>query len=136
MGCVGCKQKTIQKNYDIIIEQPNDGFAFLNIYQNDTPDEYLFYGILSPNVNRFHLVFKKQDEERLPLAISFEINDEHFLANQYQFLKHCFDKKVEDLDCVVIQFPNEKLTNVFCCDVSPSFPFPVEISGCIKLSKF
>ena len=42
-------------------------------------------------------------------------------------------KKVEDLDCVVIQFPNEKLTNVFCCDVSPSFPFPVEISGCIKL---
>jgi len=137
MGCIGCKfgkPKSYPKSYEILIEEDSDVYqGFINIYQSGDPEEYKFYGILPPDVKKFYLVFKKQDEERLPLAISFEIRDDTFLSNQYQFMRQCIDKNAKELDCLVIQFPDSELTNVYCCNVSPSFPFPVEVSGEIKL---
>ena len=121
------------KKYQIILDEQKESPAFINIYQNEDSDKYLFYGILSPNVNKLYFVFKKQDETRLPLAIGFELNDEYFVSNQFQFLKHSYDKKLNDLDCIVIQFPDSELSDVYFCEVTPSFPFPVEISGEVKL---
>lgn len=129
---MGCKNAKQEHNYDVIIDDPD---LPVSIYIEEDNFGYKFHGILSSDVKRFYLIFKKEDEEKLPLAISFELSDENFLANQYQFLKQCIDKQKEDLEGLVIQFPDDIHSSIYSCDVSPSFPFPVEIKGNINLSR-
>jgi hypothetical protein len=131
MGCIhGREIKTSPKSkYDLIIEDDKD--CYLNIYQEN--DVYFISGTLSPDVKKFFLIFKKEDEERLPVAISFELSDENFISNQYQFLKFCPSLSLHDLDNVIVQFPDDELSGIYSCDVSPSFPFAVDIKGSIKL---
>jgi hypothetical protein len=140
MGCIHGREtgnrnenKTLPK-YNIILDDEKEKDYYINIYQNENqPDEYLISGTLSPDVKRFYIVIKKEDEERLPVAISFELSDESFLSNQYQFIKFCPTLKPIDLNNVFVQFPDQELSSVYSCEVSPSFPFAVDISGSIKL---
>ncbi len=130
MGCLFAKKS--KSKYDVIIEEEEKEY-FLNIYQESNPDEYIISGTLFPNVKQFYLIFKKQDEERLPIAFTFEISDETFISNQYQFLKICPDEKKEELSYVHIQYPEDELSSIYSCQLSPSFPFPVDINAKIKL---
>jgi hypothetical protein len=127
---MGCKNAKPIDKYEIIIDDPD---LPVSIHVERENDGYKFHGILSSDVKRFYLIFKKEDEEKLPLAISFELSDEHFLANQYQFLKPCLHKQKEDMEGLVLQFPDEILSTIYSCDISPSFPYPVDIKGNIKL---
>lgn len=137
MGCIQGREsrnKNTPSKYNILLDDEKEKDYYINIYQNENfTDEYLISGTLSPDVKKFYLVFKKEDEERLPIAISFELSDESFLSNQYQFIKFCPTLKPLDLHNVFIQFPDSEISSVYSCDVSPSFPFPVDISGSIKL---
>lgn len=126
MGCMKSKPK-----YQIIIESKEQPY-YLNIYK-DSENEYIFTGVLSPDITNFYLVFKKVDEERLPLAISFELSDDDVFTNQYQFLKLRIDKTISNIENTSIQFPDTELSNIYSCDVSPSYPFPIDIYGRIKL---
>ena len=129
MGCMNSK-KSISK-YDVILNEEEKDY-YINIYQENS-DEYSFSGTLSSDVTKFYLVFKKEDEEKLPLAISFELSDEKFFSTQYRFLKLCLDKSLDDIGNIIVQFPEDNLSSIFSCDVSPSFPYPVDIKGSIRL---
>lgn len=132
MGCIqGRESRSPPKSkYDIIVEDDDNNY-YLNIYQEK--NEYIISGTLSPDVKKFFLIFKKEDEEKLPVAVSFELTDENFISNQYQFLKFCPNLSKEDLDNVVVQYPDDDLSGIYSCEVSPSFPFAVDVKGSIKL---
>lgn len=132
MGCIqGRESRSPPKSkYDIIVEDDDNDY-YLNIYQEK--NEYIISGTLSPDVKKFFLIFKKEDEEKLPVAVSFELTDENFISNQYQFLKFCPNLSKEDLDNVVVQYPDDDLSGIYSCEVSPSFPFAVDVKGSIKL---
>ena len=129
MGCMNTKPNY---KYDFSLDEEQDRIYYMNIFKNSS-DEYSFTGVLSPDVKSFHLIFMKEDEERLPLAISFDLSDDGFHGSQYQFLQLSLTKSKEDLENVVIQYPDDELSNVFSCLLSPSFPYAVDISGTIKL---
>jgi hypothetical protein len=125
-----------------IIRKNPESDPCINVYQRkDTYNkegsarDYLFQGVLPSDTKRFFLLFKKEDEEDLPLAIPFELRDDFFLISQYHFLKPSMDKKKEEVQNLILQFPESNLTDLYVCDVSPSFPFPVEITGEIILKK-
>jgi hypothetical protein len=126
MGCTKSKSK-----YNIIIDDQDQPYH-LNIYK-ETDNEYIFSGVLKPNLTKFYLLFIKEDEERLPLAISFVISDDSFTSHQYQFLKLKPNQSIDSLENITIQFPDEDLSQIYSCDVSPSYPFIVDIYGRIKL---
>jgi hypothetical protein len=138
MGCIHGRESrdTLSKpKYDIIIEDEQKDY-YVNIYPSENdPDEYLISGTLSQDVKKFFLIIKKEDEERLPVAISFELSDESFLSSQYQFLKFCPNLSPQDLENVFVQFPDDELSGVYSCEISPSFPFAIDIKGSIKLKK-
>jgi len=130
MGCIHGRESRSPPKYDIIVEDDDNDY-YLNIYQEN--NEYILSGTLSPDVKKFFLIFKKDDEETLPVAISLELTCENFISNQYQFLKFCPHLSKEDLDNVIVQYPDNDLSGIYSCEVSPSFPFPVDIKGSIKL---
>jgi hypothetical protein len=130
MGCMNSKRINTIK-YDVMIEDEDKDY-YINI-DTKSIDEYHIDGVLSPDVKKFYLLFKKVDEEKLPLAISFEVSDENIRANQYQFLRLCPNKSLSEIGSVCVQFPEEELSNVYCCDVSPSFPYPVDVKAIVKL---
>lgn len=125
------KRTTTAIKYDVIIEDEEKDY-YMNIDKHST-DEYHIDGVLSSDVKKFYLLFKKVDEEKLPLAISFEVSDENFRVNQYQFLRLCPNKSLSEIGRVCVQFPEEELSSVYCCDVSPSFPYPIDVKGIVKL---
>ena len=129
MGCMNTKPKS---TYDVILDEEEDKIYYMNIFKNSS-DEYSFTGVLSPDVKSFHLIFMKEDEERLPFAISFDLSDDGFQGSQYQFLQSSLTKSKEDLENVIIQYPDDELSHVFTCLLSPSFPYAVDIKGTIKL---
>jgi len=128
MGCIKSKSK-----YDVVIEYEDNPYH-LNIYK-ETDDEYIFSGVLKPNLTKFYLLFMKEDEERLPFAISFNISDDGFVSHQYQFLKLDMENTSNHTDNITIQFPDKELSSVFMCDVSPSYPFITDVYGRIDLKK-
>jgi hypothetical protein len=137
MGCIHGRESrdTSKPKYDIILDDDEKDY-YVNIYQSENdPDEYLISGTLSPDVRKFFIIVKKEDEERLPVAISFELMDESFLSNQYQFLKFCPNLSQKDLQNICVQFPDDELSGVYSCEISPSFPFAIDIKGYIKLKK-
>lgn len=132
MGCIhGRIEKTIPTSKYNIIMDSEDKDYYLNIYQDE--NEYIISGTLSPDIKKFYLIFRKEDEEKLPLAISVELSDNHFVSNQYQFLKSCPNLSQKDLNHVYVQFPDDELSGVYSCEISPSFPFALDIKGRIQL---
>lgn len=126
MGCMESKPK-----YDVVIEYQDKPYH-LNIYK-ESEDKYVFTGVLKPDLTKFFLVFMKEDEEKLPLAISFDISDDDFTSHQYRFLKPNPDKSIDSLENITIQFPDKELSYIYSCEVSPSFPFVTDIRGEITL---
>jgi hypothetical protein len=123
------KKSSIIPLNEILKKEP-DFLPCLNIYRNDKG--YKFQGVLPSDTKKFYLLFRKDDVNNLPLAISFELRDDFFLINQYHFLRPD-DKPKQELENLILQFPEDELSETHSCDVSPSFPFSVEIEGEIIL---
>lgn len=103
---------------------------FMNIYIEN--NQYCFSGVLDIDSDHFYLVFLKQHEDRIPLAVHFEISDETFTSQQFQ-LMFLLNQSPQEMDNLILQFGQEDMTNVYQINVSPSFPFPVDIKGSIKI---
>jgi hypothetical protein len=129
MGCFKSKPK-----YESIIEYQEDQSSyFMNIYK-PSENEYIFSGVLSPDVKKFCLLFKKEDEERLPLAISFHLSEDNIHVHQYQLLRLSLELSLQDINnSTSIQFPEEELSSIYSCQISPSFPYAIDIYGTIPL---
>jgi hypothetical protein len=130
---MGCKKskiniKPVEKIYNI--DKPK-GNSYVQIYLKSN-DEYGFFGILSPDIEFFYLVFRKEDEDRLPVAIPFEISDNNHICNQYQFLKIGLDME-EIPNNIYLEYKYEKLSNYYLVDITPRFPFAIEIYGSVHL---
>jgi hypothetical protein len=116
----------IPENYFDIVEP-----LFMNIYKTYDEKEYVFSGVLNSNCQHFYLVFDRNDEHKLPYAVEFQLSDESINCRQYQ-LMNLLDKDYE-YDHLFVQMEDVKLSKLYMIDVSPSFPFPVDISGKILL---
>jgi hypothetical protein len=106
---------------------------FMNIYK-PYEKQYVFSGVLNSNCKHFYLVFDQNDEHKLPYAIEFQISDESMNCRQYQ-LMNLLDKDFDEYDHLFVQMDDAKLSKLYMIDVSPSFPFPVDISGNILLNE-
>jgi hypothetical protein len=125
------KSNSVHPNYDVEIKK--DNLVFIHISKPNS-NQYNFGGILTPEADYFYLLFDKEDEELLPIAISFQIeNENEILCNQYQMLSLCLDMNPIHQNNIYIQFHFDKLSHIYSCKISPCFPFPVEIFGTIRL---
>ena len=105
-------------------------FQRKDIYNKEgSARDYIFQGVLPSDTKKFYLIFKKEDEQDLPLAVPFELRDDYIVINQYHYLR----PTNEHPDHMIIQFPDSELSQTFVVEVSPSFPYPLEIYGEIKL---
>jgi hypothetical protein len=106
--------------------------SYIQIYLV-SKNEYSFYGIIPPDVEEFYLVIRKEDEERLPIAIQFEISEMNHICYQYQMIQSCFQEDHLKKENIVLDFPYDQLSHYYHCPISPRFPFATEIYGSIKL---
>jgi hypothetical protein len=118
---------------------------FMNIYKEG--NNYKISGVVGPDSTRFYLVFYKRDQEMLPFAIDFSVNDSVFETQMFQLLiplpnddnlssiySGIFFQYCEN--CLNKDDPasaDELLSNLYYVDISPSFPFSVEISGFVRI---
>lgn len=128
MGCKNGKQKETLLDRDHL--KANNSPIFMNVYTIDSTT-YGFSGVLNADSKFFYLVFLKKDEDKLPLAVNFELSDDAFIVSQYQFLSQCQENPETGL--VTHQFEDTQVTAYYRCEVSPSFPFPVDIKGIVKI---
>lgn len=119
--------------YHSIQKKTNNSYIQIYLVSDN---EYAFYGIIPPDGEEFYLVVKKEDEDRLPIAISFEVSENHHICNQYQMIQLCLDEVNLKKQNIIVDFPYEELSHYYCCPISPRFPFAVEIYGSIKLKTF
>ena len=134
MGCE-MSQPKYYPNYEEIINTKKNNNVHLQIYLV-SENEYAFYGIVPPDQEEFYLVFRKEDEERLPIAISYEVSEEQHLCNQYQMIQVCLEDNHLKKENIILDFTSTQLSHYYSCPISPMFPFAVEIYGSVKLKTF
>ncbi len=105
----------------------------MNIYK-PSEKEYVFSGVLNSNCKYFYLVFDQNDEYKLPYAVEFHLSDESINCRQYQLMT-LLDKDSDLYDHLFVQMDDVKLSKLYMVCISPSFPFPVDISGNILLNE-
>ncbi len=70
----------------------------------------------------------------IPLAVNFTIFTETFETRQFHYLLESY-LDVEFVDNIVVQYdPSERMTGLYQIEVSPSFPFPVDVKGVVKIN--
>lgn len=118
----------LPENYFDIVEP-----LFMNIYKK-TNQEYVFSGVLDSNCKYFYLVFDKKDENKLPYAVEFHLSDESINCYQYQLMS-LLNKSTDQVENLFVQLDEGQLSNLYMVCISPSFPFPIDISGNILLNE-
>jgi hypothetical protein len=123
MGCEMSSQPNISKQ---------KVSSYIQIYLVSS-NEYAFYGIVPPDGEEFHLIFKKEDEERLPIAIAFEVSEMNHICNQYQMIQKCWNEEEIKKENMILDFNCSEFSNYYSCSITPRFPFAIEIYGKIHL---
>jgi hypothetical protein len=131
---MGCEMSSLSPpdKFHHLINQKEKVYSYIQIYLVSS-NEYGFYGIVPPDGEEFYLVFQKEHEERIPIAISFEISEMNHICNQYQMIRFCSNDEYIEKQNIIIDFPKTNLSNYYYCPISPRFPFTIEIYGSVQL---